>query len=368
MKKNKGIYIHIPFCDELCPYCAFSHVSSKVHKQEEYINRIIEDLKEVKGDISSIYLGGGTPSSLSFSLLEKLLKALEIFYHQDLSFTIEVNPTSLTKEKILLFKKYHINRISIGIQSFISSLQDMLNRHHDYEEIKKMINYIHEVGIHDINVDLMYGIPNETMDDLKKDLALFLSFNITHLSTYCLQIEEHTLFFNKHIKEMDEDLAYEQYSFICKTLKEHGFIHYEVSNFAKPSYESKHNLLYWRNEEYVGIGISSAGYENHIRYTNENSLTRYLKKESSREEEYITPKSEEEYFIILALRLNEGISLKKYEEIFHFDFLKKYQKILTPLFANQDLILENNRVYIPENKWFIMNQILIQFLDFNEDN
>lgn len=360
--KEKGLYIHIPFCDELCPYCAFSHVSIKVNKTHDYISRVIFDLDKIDDSISSIYIGGGTPSSLSIFELDRLLSSLDRFINDNTSFAIEVNPSSLDKEKIKLFKKHHVNRISLGIQTFNKSLQEIIKRYHSFEEIKEKINWIREENILDINVDLMYGLPNETLSDLNHDLDLFLDLMITHISCYCLQVEEHTLFYNQKIKEMNEDDASLEYELICKRLKERGFIHYEVSNFCLPNKESKHNLLYWRNKEYIGIGISSAGYENNIRYTNKNSLSSYIRGEAKRSEETLTKLDEEEYYIILNLRLKDGIDLEEYQNLYKKDFFKEYKDVVYKLIENKDLIYENNHLYVLEDKWFILNRILINFI------
>lgn len=363
MRKSKGLYIHIPFCDEICPYCAFAHVLSSVNKQDSYIDRLVNDLCSYHNEsFSSIYIGGGTPSSLSLNQLEKLLNALDYFIKEDTSFTIEANPSSLDEKKIKLFSKHQVTRISLGIETFDANMQNILNRHNSYVEIKNLIDLIKEYEINDINVDLMYGIPNEKNEVLIKDLELMCSLDITHISCYCLQVEEHTLFHNKKIKEMDGDNAADQYEIICNYLKQQGFVHYEISNFAKEGYESKHNLLYWRNEEYVGLGISSSGYEKNIRYTNENSLTHYLNNKLTREEEIITPELEELYYIILHFRLNEGINLKDFKQKYHNDFLKKYHKQVAKLNKFNYLEINSHRVKVKEQYFFILNTILLEFM------
>ncbi len=363
MRKNKGLYIHIPFCDEICPYCAFAHVLASLNKQDLYIDRLVNDLNLYHNEFfSSIYIGGGTPSSLSLKQLDKLLSALDYFIKKNVSFTIEANPSSLDEDKIKLFSKHHVNRISLGIETFDLSLQNVLNRHSSYLDIKELIRLIKKYRIDDINVDLMYGIPQESNETLKKDLELMCSLDITHISCYCLQVEEHTLFFNQKIKEMDEDNAADQYEIICKYLKEKGFIHYEISNFAKENYQSKHNLLYWRNEEYVGLGISSAGYENKIRYTNENSLSHYLNNTLKREEEIITPELDELYYIILHLRLKEGIVLKDYKKKFHKDFLVEYETQIKKLNELNYLECNTESISVKEQYFFILNTILLEFM------
>lgn len=360
---NKGLYIHIPFCEKICPYCAFAHVLSSIKKQDEYIKRLTEDIDKYHGEFfSSIYIGGGTPSVLTSFQLEKLFKSLVPLLNKNTSFTIEVNPSSLSLEKIRLFKKYHINRISLGIESFDLEIQNKLNRISKYVDIKNLLSLIHKEGIHDINLDLIYGVENESIATLKNDLDLFTSLDITHISCYCLQIEEHTIFYMQNVKEMNQDEASDQYTLICSYLKDKGFIHYEVSNFAKPNYESKHNLLYWRNQEYVGLGISASGYENHVRYTRENSLTRYLKHQENTSLEIINKDDEEEYYIILKLRLAEGINLKEFKRLFNADFLIKYKDQIEKLNKYNYLQINNETISVKEDYFFILNVILLEFI------
>lgn len=362
--KNKGLYIHIPFCDEICPYCAFSHVLTDVNKQDAYIDRVIADINKYEAtNFSSVYIGGGTPSSLKENQLERLLKALEVFTkNKSVSFTIEANPDSLSFEKIKLLREYGVNRVSLGVQTFQKELQNKLKRFSSYGEIEKIIKQIKKVGINDINVDLMYGIPDETMELLKKDLELFTSLDITHISCYCLQVEEHTIFFNSGIEEMEEDNAALQYEFICDFLRERKFYHYEVSNFAKKGFESKHNLIYWHNEEYVGLGISSAGFENNIRYVNENSLTRYINYTDKRKEEILSKEEDEKYYIILNLRLKDGIILSDYQKKYRKDFLITYKNQIEKLKKYDYLKISENNVSVKEKYFFILNQVLIEFL------
>ncbi len=363
MKNKIGLYIHIPFCESICPYCDFSHYISKYFKKEEYIKRLLEDLKAYPFDyFKSIYIGGGTPSCLNEEELNLLFLGLKKYVSENCSFTIECNPSSLTQEKIILFKKYGINRISLGIQSFQKRIQDKLERHCSFNEIDGLIKKIKAIGINDINVDLIYGVEDETLSELRQDLDLFTKLDITHISTYCLQVENHTLFYNKKIKEMNEDDASEEYKFICNYLRKKGFEHYEISNFAKEKYQSKHNLIYWRNEEYVGLGLSSSGYENNIRYKNTTSLNKYLDNDYIREEEFLSLKDKKEYFIILALRLKEGINFLKYKEIFNSDFKKEYKEVIDELVKNELIEIDEYHLNVKEEYFFTINQILTKFI------
>lgn len=362
MKKNKGLYIHIPYCDELCPYCSFCHVYKNYGREDEYINKLISEIDLINEDIYSIYVGGGTPSSLDDDNFEKLLKSLSRLLKEDTSFSIEFNPTSFSNKKLELIKKYGVNRVSLGVQTFNNKLQKIINRYCSYEDIKNIIYKLNEVGINDINLDLMYGIPTQNLEDLKEDLKLYKSLNVNHISCYSLQVEEHTIFFNKNIKEMDEDNLSLFYEEICSSLKEAGYIHYEVSNFAKENKESKHNLLYWLNQEYIGLGVSASGYEDNIRYTNDSSIKRYIENSSLRKEEILSLEDEKIYQIILALRLKDGLSLKEYKERFNSSFTSDYKEIIDELVNKKLCVLDDEKFYVLEKYMFTLNQILLKFI------
>lgn len=362
--KNKGLYIHIPFCNKLCPYCSFCHYLIEYSNEDKYIDRLILEINDLKEkSFESIYIGGGTPNSLSDYNLERLLKSLNRFINESTSFTIEINPSLFNDNQALIFSKYLINRVSIGVQTFNKKLQDIIERYCTYDSINEIIKTLNNYNINDINLDLMYGIPSETLDDLKLDLKLYTSLNIKHISCYSLQIEEHTAFYNNNVKEMDQDALGDFYDYICSFLNKKGFIHYEVSNFAKENYESKHNLLYWKNEHYIGLGVSSSGYEDNIRYTNTYSLNNYCLDNNKKTKEVLLNKDIKEYYIILSLRLKEGIDLSFYKEEFKSDFLIEYKDIVNELISKNVANISNNHFYIYEKYFFILNQFLIKFLD-----
>ncbi len=360
---TSSLYIHIPFCSNICTYCNFTKFFYNENLVYEYLKALEKEINQryKQEIIKTIYIGGGTPSSLTLKELEYLFKILkQIKKSKNLEFTIEVNPDSLTKEKLLLFKKNGVNRISMGVESTIPKYLKFLGRNHDFELVKKQIALIKEMGFSNINVDLIYALPNETLEDLKLDLNNILSLEVTHISTYSLMIEEHTKLYIDKVKNIDEDLDFSMYDLICKTLTKHGFIHYEVSNFKKPNFESKHNLVYWNNEHYYGFGLSAASYIENERITNTNSLSKYLKGNYIKEVEKLSFKDTLSYALILGFRKIEGISKE--------DFYNRYKVELTSLYNIKDLLkmkklIDNGRkISICYDKIYIENDILINFV------
>lgn len=356
----KSAYIHIPFCSNICSYCDFSKVFYHKKWVVEYLNVLDNEIKNhYQGEkLDTIYIGGGTPSSLDCDELERLFQILSQFQvSESLEYTIECNLENLTKEKILLFKKYGINRLSIGIQTFQTQFLELLNRKNGDTEL---INFAKQIGISNINIDLIYALPNQTLDDLKHDLDTFLNLDITHISTYSLMIEPNTVLYNKRIYPIDEELDSKMYQLICDTLEEHHFQHYEISNFSKPGYESKHNLTYWNNNHYYGFGLGASGYINNIRYTNTRSITKYIKQEYLFEKEILTKKDEMIYEMILGLRKIKGVSL----ESFYKKFDKHVEEIfdIIDLIETKKLIKEDGYLKINPNYLYVSNEILIKFV------
>ena len=353
----KSVYIHIPFCSNICSYCDFP----KIYYHKKWINDYLEALnREIelryKGElIETIYIGGGTPSSLEIEELEKLFSIIRKIKSNYLEFTIECNLDNLTKEKIDLFKKNNINRISIGIESFDKKNLKFLNRNLNNLEL---IPYMKKIGIDNINVDLIYALPTESKKTLINDIDKLLELDVPHISTYSLIIEPHTMIYNKKIENIDDFLDLEMYNIICSKLK--AYNHYEISNFSKKGYESKHNLTYWNNEHYYGFGMGASGYIDNIRYTNTKSINEYIKGNYILEEEKLDIKEIMENEMILGLRKLKGVNIS--------DFKKKYNKEIKEVFKIDKLIeegkllIENDYIKINSKYLYVSNEILINFI------
>jgi len=359
----KSCYIHIPFCDSICSYCDFCKILYKEEVVDRYLNILEEEINTVyKGEkLNTIYIGGGTPSSLNIKQLKRLFIILDKLNRKNnIEYTIECNFQSVTKEKLELFKEYGINRISLGIESIDSNNLLFLERNLDLDEVEEKILLIRKLGFNNINLDLMYALKNETIEILDKDISYLLSLDVEHISTYSLIIEEHTkLGINKE-QNIKEDLDYEMYNHIVNRLKENGYNHYEISNFAKKRYESKHNNTYWLNNEYYGFGLGASSYIDNKRITNTKSITNYLSKEFIYEIEELSIEDKIEYEIILNLRLTTGIDLKRFKKRYGFELMDKYK--IENLLNNKVLFLSNDYLYIPEDKFYISNEIIVKLL------
>ena len=356
-----GVYIHIPFCKTICSYCDFC----KMFYNQKWINDYLDSLeKEIdslyKGEeVSTIYIGGGTPNCLSFNELERLFKIISKFNKaKNVEYTIECNVELLNRAQVNLFKEYGINRVSVGVQTFNPKFLKLLNRHHTKEQVFNKINMLKDANINNINVDFIYALPGQTLEDLDNDIKLFKELNIPHISTYSLIIEKHTLLNNMNIKNIDEDLDFAMYNLINSRLN--LYKHYETSNFAKPGYESRHNLSYWENLNYYGFGLGASGYLGNIRYENTHSLTKYLKGNYLEEKEELTKNETIENEFILGIRKINGININRFYKKYNIDILSI--NIVNELLKEGKLV--NDGIHIKLNKDYIYtaNGILMKFL------
>lgn len=357
----KSLYLHIPFCDNICFYCDFPKVFSRYFDKRLYINKLINDIKKLNipfDSLMTIYIGGGTPSSLSILEIEPLLYYLHQSFPSIKEFSIEANPESLTLEKIKLYKKYGVNRVSLGCQSSNEKILKYLGRKHTISDIQNSVAMLREEHINNFNLDFIYGIPNQTLSDIENDLNFALKLNPTHLSFYSLQIEEGTILYN-NLTKIDNDVDRKHYDLICSILKKHNYIHYEVSNFAKKDYYCRHNLTYWKDEEYYACGVGSAFYIKNKRGKNTLSLTDYLNDKNKIETEIITKNDEEFEYLMLNLRLLNGFEIAAFNKRFNKDFLNTYKNKLSKL--NKYIVI-TDRVFIKPKYIYTMDQILIELL------
>lgn len=357
-----SVYIHIPFCKHLCNYCDFCKLYYKKEWAKSYLQKLEQEINSrfPKKTLKTLYIGGGTPSVLELDELEYLLSITDRFSLEDnYEFTFECNIESITEEKLKLLKSHRVNRISYGVETFHDKYLKFLNRYHTKDEVIEKI-YLTKQYFDNINVDLIYALQEETIQELKEDLEQFLALGIPHISTYSLIIEPHTVLYNKKIVPIDESVDLNMYQVICQTLKQHGYKHYEVSNFAKDTYQSKHNLIYWNNEQYYGYGLGASGYENTVRYTNTRSLNRYLEGHLDQIQEKLTKQMQMEEEMFLGLRKLEGVS----EEI----FLEKYEVSMEKVFPIKKLVeegklkQEDGFIRIPEENIYLSNDVLIYFI------
>ncbi|HGA2647491.1 TPA: radical SAM family heme chaperone HemW [Streptococcus agalactiae] len=352
LKQPTSAYVHIPFCTQICYYCDFSKVFIKNQPVDAYLQALIREFRSYDiTELRTLYIGGGTPTSISAVQLDYLLTELirDLNLNTLEEFTIEANPGDLTVDKIEVLQKSAVNRVSLGVQTFNDKHLKRIGRSHNEAQIYSTIDALKTAGFQNISIDLIYALPGQTMDDVRNNVAKALSLNIPHLSLYSLILEHHTVFMNKmrrgKLHLPTEDLEAEMFEYIISEMERNGFEHYEISNFTKLGFESRHNLMYWENVEYYGVGAGASGYLDGIRYRNRGPIQHYLKGVSegnARLSEEVLSKNEmmeEELF--LGLRKKEGVSIGKFEQKFGTSFEKRYGQIVQEL-QSDGLLKENN--------------------------
>lgn len=358
----KSAYIHIPFCNNICFYCAFCKMLKNDAFVDKYLNSLEKEIKKnYKGDIlDTLYIGGGTPTSLNEKELTKLFSILKTFkLNEEYEYTFEANILDINEKLLSILKSNRVNRLSIGIESFDENNQKLLNRKASYEEAKSKIDLCKKY-FNNINVDLIYAIPNESIKILKSDLDKIISLNVNHVSTYSLMIEPNTVLSINGTLPISDSLDKKMYDVICGALKKEGYIHYEVSNFAKEGFYSKHNSAYWLNDNYYGFGLGASGYIDNLRYTNTKNLSLYLKGNYISQKEILTKDDEITYALILGFRFIKGIDIEKFKKRYNVDLLtnEKVKKLL----RNKKLVLNNGSISINKKYIYVENEVLIEFI------
>lgn len=357
-----SIYIHIPFCNNICTYCDFCKIIYNKKYISDYLDNLEKEIKtRYKGEtINTIYIGGGTPSALEDTDLIRLMNIIKIFNINDnIEFTIECNIESITESKLKIMRDYGVNRISIGVQSFNDKIIKLLGRCHTKEEVFDKINLTKKY-FDNINIDLIYACDND-INIVKGDIKDFLELDISHISTYSLIIEDNTMLKINGMKNIDEDIDYEMYKYIETTLEDNNYIHYEISNYAKKGYMSKHNLVYWNNSEYYGFGLSSTSYIGNKRITNTKNLHKYLDGIYINNIEYEDKDICMENEIMLGLRKLEGINLNTFKEKYGIELNNIYN--IEDLVNNKYLIIDNNYLKINKKYMYISNEIIVRILE-----
>ena len=339
-----GIYIHIPYCKQQCTYCNF-HFRIAQKDKLEMLKSMHKEIKERKDflndkEVSSIYFGGGTPSILSISEIKDILQTIYTLYsvNEDAEITVECNPDDLTGPKLSSYKKIGVNRLSIGVQSFADADLKFMNRSHNAKEAIESIELAKKVGFENITIDLIYGLSNQTLKQWRKNLDIMFSLGIQHFSAYALTIEEKTPLYhlvkNEKVKVLSDKKTISQFNLLQVKAKEQGFIHYEISNFGKQGYFSKHNTAYWTGNHYLGIGPSAHSFNGTSRRWNVSSNKKYIEgvlaNSSYSETENLTNEQQYNEYIFTSLRTIWGIDkatiLKRYGDEIALYFLKEIKK------------------------------------------
>ncbi len=322
--KPESLYIHIPFCASICDYCDFTKLQYFSIFADKYIPALIDEIESfnINHKLKTIYIGGGTPSVFSYEQLETLLSYLDKYSLNIEEFTIEVNPESIDIEKLKLFKKHNVNRISMGVESTHDHILKKIGRVHTFKDVQEKVKLIREAGFNNLALDLILGLPNVSETLLKEDIKNIVSLNPETISLYSLTVHENTKFYLDGVKEKDEDIIRDMYDMCNDILSKDNYIHYEVSCWAKENKVSKHNLAYWTNKQYYGAGLGASGYVNQYRYKNIKNLIKYFDASSKVEvKEEVSLKDNKIYEIYLNLRTYFGLDLSIYQDKFKEDLM-----------------------------------------------
>ena len=359
----RALYVHIPFCAHVCAYCDFPKVLFNEKWAFSYLERLKEEfLAQRIALVETIYIGGGTPTSLPDALFEELLAFLEPHLANAGEFTVEANPENLSITKLRLMRKYRVNRLSIGVESSQGILLSLMGRKHTFADAQKAVDAAKKEGFSNINCDLIYALPGETDEELDLDLEALLSLDVPHLSTYCLSVNRGTSFFNRGFHEADDDVAAGQYEKILARLRASGYDRYEVSNFARPGFESRHNLTYWRDEEYYAVGMGASGYVGGVRFDNTRNLGSYLAGHPRGKDEVVTPESDLTYFFLTNLRLEKGFEMARFEKRFGFSFLSRFKEKADKLVAEGLLKISPESVSCSDRGLLILDRVLLALI------
>ena len=360
--KELGIYIHIPFCKSKCLYCDFNSYANKDSCIDRYIKSVKREIERYAQEnknvlVKTIYIGGGTPSYIKEKyikeLIETIKKNFEIFSNAEI--TIEVNPGTVNRRKLECYYKVGINRLSIGLQSANDKLLKLIGRVHDFEDFLETVKLANTVGFTNINADCMIGLPNQTIYDVEETINTLINLRLTHVSVYSLIVEPGTPLEKKidsgELKLPDEEIERYMYWFAKRKLEENGYLHYEISNFARPMFRSRHNMDCWNQKEYKGFGVSASSYENRVRYTNISNIEQYIKniEEEKFEENYIVEEKQDreammKEYMLLGLRKITGVSISEFRKKFGTIPAFKYNKEITKL--TEEGLIESNGLSI----------------------
>ena len=374
--KEIGIYVHIPFCKQKCYYCDFISYCNKDNLIEDYIQAVKKEieLQKIKSQITTVYIGGGTPSYIDSKCIREIMEEIkQKNISEEAEITIEVNPGTVTEEKLQEYKESGINRLSIGLQSIQDDLLKQIGRIHNFEQFLESYKIARKVGFKNINVDLMLGLPNQRIKDLKESLEKIIELNPEHISVYSLIVEENTPIANKiekgELQLPEEETERNMYWYVKNTLELNGYKHYEISNFAKPSYESKHNMNCWKQKEYVGIGAAAHSYRDITRYSNTENIEEYIKnvKKENLERNRIIHEIQKEddtkkEFMLLGLRQIDGVQISEFKNKFGDNPIYLYRQELNKLVSEKLISIDDDNIRLTNKGIDLANLVWKEFV------
>ncbi|MEW9079017.1 radical SAM family heme chaperone HemW [Terrisporobacter glycolicus] len=371
-----GLYIHIPFCISKCKYCDFNSYKLNLDEKRKYLSALQKEMKFYKEEvreIDTIFIGGGTPSILNQGEIKFLFDNIKNNFSikNNAEITMECNPGTLTLNKLKTMKECGVTRLSIGLQAVQNNHLEYIGRIHTYEEFEENYYQAKEVGFENINIDLMYALPNQSKKDWIESLEKIVKLNPTHISAYSLILEEGTELFKmyerKEFKLLDEDTDIEMYEYTINYLKSHGYDQYEISNYSKKGFECKHNILYWKCQNYIGLGASASGFLNETRYNNLCELNKYENtinagKKPIEWEEKLSIKDKIEESIFLGLRMNEGIKFKDFYKKYNIHFEEVYEKEINKLKKMKLIKISDEGMILTQKGREISNSVFVEFI------
>ena len=368
---KKGLYVHIPICVRKCNYCDFCSFSGLSRDTvRRYVQMLCSEIISYKGKgiaVNTIFFGGGTPTLLSVDEMKMIFAAINeaFLVDTDAEITMEANPGTTCYEKLAGYIECGVNRFSIGLQTIHENELKILGRIHNFSDFLKTYSDIRSLGVKNINIDLMYGIPLQTMDSFKETLDTVAKLEPDHLSVYGLILEEGTPFYSisDSLPIPSEDIECDMYSLACDVLKQYGYRHYEISNYAKGGFESKHNKKYWESKEFIGVGVSAYSYLSGRRFGNTKDLQKYLSGEGLSEYcESLSLEDEKYEYAMLALRLDRGITLSEYQKLFSENFLSGRETVISKLSEGGYIRLDNDNLALTEKGFYVSNSIITELL------
>lgn len=373
-----GAYVHIPFCEHICFYCDFNKVFLEGQPVDDYVDSLIKEMQltvkaHPKEEVSTFYIGGGTPTTLNEKQLDRLLEGIQNTFNlqKNAEFTMEANPESLTFDKLKIMQDYGVNRLSMGVQSFNDDILKKIGRIHTSKQVYRCIADARKAGFENMSIDLIFRLPNQTMKDFEESLTKAMELDLPHYSIYALILENKTVFYNLmrqgKLPLPSEDTEADMYALAIDTMTSNGRNQYEISNFAKPGFESEHNLTYWKNEHYFGFGAGAHGYIDGVRYNNHGPIQHYLEPLRANElpviyQKTLTKKEQIEEEMILGLRTMRGVSQTHFSDKFQISLLNHYETVIQDLLKRELLTIAGDQILLTKKGIFLGNEVFQSFL------
>jgi oxygen-independent coproporphyrinogen III oxidase len=374
--KEVGLYIHIPFCKQKCSYCDFNSYVCDEDKVQSYIDALIKEIKmynkQAQFKFKTVFFGGGTPTFIHYKHIEAVMDEIKPYIVEDAEVSMECNPGTVNLESLKEYKKMGINRLSIGLQAWQPELQKALGRIHNTEQFLTNLEQAREAGFENISADLMFALPGQSLEMWLETVERVASLGLKHISCYSLKVEEGTPFYNLYqrneLKLPEEELDREMYHNGIDLLNKKGLKQYEISNFAAPGYECKHNLIYWENKEYLGVGAGSHSKLDGVRFNNFKSIGAYIEQINNKtipieEKNIITVEEDMWETIILFLRLNKGLDIHYFNNKYKVDFMDKYTTAINKIVKNKLAEIVDNHLVLTALGMDISNSVFIEFLE-----